>query len=204
MEPDRNMDLGAVIPELLKKHTSVRRVDLTGSRLAGGAAWWSDWDFLVEVTDFGAVSVALPALTKRLEPLSHLWDPLSLHAVYMMILKGPTRVDVIFNRPHQQEPPWIINSDTIALVNSHFWDWILWLAGKEARGTKNMVTKELEKMYGHLLAPLGCARSPGSIEEAVRDYLAAFKRQKSRFHTEVDPALGIEVIKGLKMMGFQL
>lgn len=186
------------------KHPAVRRVTLTGSRMRGNATEWSDWDFAVEVTDFEAVSVALPMLTKRLEPLTHLWDPLSRHAIYMMILKGPIKVDLIFDRPHQEEPPWVINSDTMALVNSHFWDWILWIANKEARGMKNMVREELEKMYTYLLAPLGCTRSPGSVEEAVRDYLVAFGRQKSLFDIEVDPALEKEVIKGLSMMGFQL
>jgi hypothetical protein len=122
----------------------------------------------------------------------------------MMILRGPVKIDLIFDRPHQQAPPWTINSDTIAQVNSHFWDWILWIASKEARGMWDMTRNELEKMYAHLLVPLGCTRSPGSVEEAVRDYLSAFGKQKSMLHVEVDPTLETEVINGLKTMGFQL
>jgi hypothetical protein len=55
-----------------------------------------------------------------------------------------------------------------------------------------------------LLAPLGCLRSPVSVEEAVRVYLAAFRRQKSLLNAEVDPSLETEVIKGLRDRGFRL
>ena len=198
------MDIGKIVPKLLRKHPGVKRVDLTGSRVRGDATEWSDWDFLIEVTDFEAVSVALPTLTKSLKPLSHLWDPLARHSIYMMILRGPVKIDLIFDRPHQQEPPWTISSDTIVGVNRHFWDWILWIASKECRGMENMAREELEKMYTHLLAPLGCTRIPGSVEEAVRDYLSAFGKQKIMLHVEADLTLETEVINGLKIMGFQL
>lgn len=201
---DKNIDISTIIPELLMKHPAVRSVVLAGSRMRGNATDQSDWDFSVEVTDFVAVSVALPILTNRLKPLSQLWDPLSRHACYMIILRGPIKVDIIFNRLQQQRPPWIINSDTIAQVNSHFWDWILWIAGKEISGRKNMVSDELKKMYVHLLEPLGCARSPNSVEEAVVYFVSSFRQQESLLHTKVDPALEIEVIKYLRRMGFQV
>jgi hypothetical protein len=191
------------VPHLLMKHPAILRVELTGSRLRGNASEWSDWDFSVETTDFRAVSAAIPVLTKSLNPLAHLWDPLSRHAVYMMILKGPIKVDLMFNRLQQKKSPWIISRDTLAQVNSHFWDWILWIASKEASGKKD-ASKELKKMYSFLLEPLGCTKRPNSVQEAVRGYLTAFKRQKNSLNTEVDPSLGTEVIKGLKKMGFQL
>jgi predicted nucleotidyltransferase len=196
-----DMDIVAIVPELLMKHPAVKQVALAGSRLRGDATEWSDWDFSVETTDFEAVSAALPTLTESLSPLTHLWDPLSRHTIYMMILKGPIKVDLMFNRLQQQKPPWIVNGDTLAQVNSHFWDWILWIAGKEVSGKKD-ASKELEKMYDFLLAPLGCAKKPNSVEEAVRDYLAAFKRQRNLLHIEIDPALEVEVIKGLKKMAY--
>jgi hypothetical protein len=121
----------------------------------------------------------------------------------MMILKGPIKVDLMFNRLQQKKSPWIISRDTLAQVNSHFWDWILWIASKEASGKKD-ASKELKKMYSFLLEPLGCTKRPNSVQEAVRGYLTAFKRQKNSLNTEVDPSLGTEVIKGLKKMGFQL
>jgi predicted nucleotidyltransferase len=201
---DSGMDIGAIVPKLLMEHPAVRIAAITGSRMRGDATEWSDWDFLVEVIDFEAVSAALPVITKSLKPLSHLWDPLSRHAVYMIILRGPVKIDIIFDRPHEKKPPWTINSYTIMQVNSHFWDWILWIASKEAQGARDMVGKEFKKMYDYLLAPMGCPKSPGSVEGAVRDYLAALEKQKRLFNVEVDPALEIEVIKGLRTMGFQI
>lgn len=198
------MNIDLIIPELIRKHPAVSQVTLTGSRQRGDATEWSDWDFLVETTDFEAVSIALPSLTESLNALIHLWDPLSRHAIYMMILKGPVKIDLIFDRPHPQEPPWTVSIDTIRLINSHFWDWILWIASKEASGKKDMSIKEFEKMYDYLLTPLGCSRSPGCVEEAVRAYLAAFRRQKSLLNIEVDQAVEIEVIRGLRKMGFEL
>jgi predicted nucleotidyltransferase len=199
-----NENIVEIVPRLLTKHPAVRQVVLTGSRMRGDATEWSDWDFVVETTNFEAVSIALPSLTESLEPLTHLWDPLSRHLTYMMILKGPIKVDICFDLLQQQRPPWVIDSDTISQVNSHFWDWILWIASKEASGKKDLSVKEYEKMYHYLLAPLGCLRSPDSIEEAVRVYLAAFRRQKSLLNAEVDQTLETEVIKGLRDRGFKL
>jgi hypothetical protein len=42
------------------------------------------------------------------------------------------------------------------------------------------------------------------VEEAVRDYLAAFKCQKSLLIVEVDQVLETEVIKDLRNRGFEL
>ncbi len=198
------MDIAAVIPQLVMNHPAVSSVALTGSRLRGNTTEWSDWDFLVETTNFEAVSAALPALTESLNPLTHLWDPLSRHAVYMMILRGPVKIDLIFDRPQQRKPAWTASDGTLAMINSHFWDWILWIAGKEASGKEGVSVKEFQKMYDYLLAPLGCTRTPGSVEEAVKCYLAAFQKQKSLLHLDISPALETEVIKGLKKMGFEL
>lgn len=198
------MDIGARVPELLTKHPDVISATLTGSRARGEAIRWSDWDFLVETADFEAVSGTLPALTEKLQPLSYLWDPLSHLHIFMLILKGPEKVDIIFDRPHQPESPWTVNQETLTRINGHFWDWIFWIGNKEARGNKDVVSKELAKMYTHLLKPLGCPKGPDSVEEAVSDYILAFQRKKSLFHIKVDSLLGNEVVKGLKAMGFQI
>ncbi|HEY32806.1 MAG TPA: nucleotidyltransferase domain-containing protein [Dehalococcoidia bacterium] len=198
------MDIGSLIPELLMKHLAVSSVTLTGSRLRGDATEWSDWDFLVETADFEAVSKALPSLTESLDPLNRLWDPLSHHKIYMIIIRGPVKIDLIFDHPQQPEPPWTVSSNTISLINSHFWDWILWLASKEVRRLHDVTREEFQKMCDNLLAPLGCLRIPSSVEEAVREYLTAFDRQKSLFKIEVDHKLETEVIKGLRVMGFKL
>jgi hypothetical protein len=44
-----------------------------------------------------------------------------------------------------------------------FWDWTLWLGGKALRGELQLVTDELAKMHGFLLAPLGVASAPTSL-----------------------------------------
>jgi len=115
-----NENISETVPGLLMKHPAVRKVVVTGSRKRGDATEWSDWDFLIETADFESVSIALPSLTESLEPLSHLWDPLSHHSIYMMILRGPTKVDICFDHLQQQRPPWVINNDSISQVNSHF------------------------------------------------------------------------------------
>jgi hypothetical protein len=124
----------------------------------------------------------------------------------MMILRGPTKVDLFFDRLHQPEPPWIINCDSLAQVNSHFWDWILWLASKEASGKweKEATGEELQKMYQHLLAPLGCTKIPGSVEEGVGDFLVAIGNKKSLFRININAALEAEVMKGLRAMGYRV
>jgi hypothetical protein len=186
------------------RHPVVSNVILTGSRSSGNAAEWSDWDFLIETADFEAVAKALPSLTESLNPLTRLWDPLSHHKVYMIIIRGPVKIDLIFDRLHQPEPPWTVNGNTISLINSHFWDWILWLASKKVRGFQDVTREEFQKMYDYLLAPLGCLRIPNSVEEAVTDYLNTFKHQENLLKIEVDRALETEVIKGLRAMGFKL
>ena len=199
-----DMNLAKIVPDLLKMHPAVRRVNLVGSRSKGLALKYSDWDFFVDTTDFDAVSTALPSLTQELDPLSYLWDPLSHQSVYMMILRGAIKVDIIFAHRQQQKPPWTVNSGTIIPINNHFWDWILWIASKEARGSMDIVSKEFKKMYSYLLAPLGCTRIPDSVEEAVREFILLFGEHKRLFNTVADPALETEVINGLKAMGFHL
>jgi hypothetical protein len=199
-----SMDLIKAVPASLKKHPAVKNVELTGSRQKGTATSWSDWDFMVETTDFDIISASLPGLVCSLEPISYLWDPLNDYWVFMTILKGPAKVDLIFNIPHQLEPPWSMNRDTLIEINSHFWDWIFWIGSKYMRGLDNMVREELEKMYSFLLAPLGTTFRPKSIEEAVNIYQLVFQKQEKLFQKEVDPTLATEVLQGLRTMGLKV
>ncbi|HEX2956960.1 MAG TPA: hypothetical protein VHO70_09005 [Chitinispirillaceae bacterium] len=198
------MDLTQAVPNSLKRHPAIKSVELAGSRKNNSATPWSDWDFTVETADFNIVSAALPGLTHNLERISYLWDPLYDRWIFMMILKGPVKVDLIFDIPHQLDPPWPVNSDTLQDINSHFWDWIFWIGGKQVRGLQDMVNQELQKMYSFLLTPLGVTARPNSVEEAVRLFLSTFHNQKFRFHQEIDPALETEVLKGLMLMGFNV
>jgi predicted nucleotidyltransferase len=201
---DRVMDLKTEVPLILKRHPAVKGVRLTGSRERGDATKWSDWDFLVETDNFETVADALPGLIAELGSLSYLWDPLSEHDIFMMILKGPVKVDIIFDRPHRPVPPWTVSRDNLGKIHNHFWDWIFWIAGKALNGKVVLVKRELRKMHIHLLAPLGCRISPASVEEAVNSYTTAFRAQEKCLNLKINRTLEKEVIKGLREMGFRV
>ncbi len=88
-------------------HPAVERIELVGSRAEGRETRWSDWDFGVRARDFPAIAEALPGLLAPLEALVEQWDRLSEHQCWMLILRGPVKVDLIFaEEPHDKEPPW--------------------------------------------------------------------------------------------------
>lgn len=160
----------------------MRRIELGGSRAEGRATEWSDWDFLVVARDLDAIAQALPGLLAPLEPLVQQWDRLSREWCWMLILRGPVKIDLIFpEEPHEDEPPWEPRADTLGAIDDHFWDWMLWLKGKEAAGKQELVAAELEKLFVHLLGPLGAESRPASIAEAVGAYRAARDRAEQRF-----------------------
>jgi len=178
----------------------IHRVDLTGSRARGTATALSDWDFLVTAADFGAVRDALPSLTAPLRPVVAQWDRLSRHWCYMMILAGPAKVDLIFDQPHPIEPPWLVTAATLAAIDDHFWDWALWLASKHLAGRNDVVTAELGKLHAHLLAPLGVAAIPDSLDEAVAGYEAARDGWEKRRRRRVSRTAETAVLPSLRQL----
>ena len=96
---------GAVV-NVLASDARIERVELAGSRARGTATALSDWDFVVTATDFEAVRDALPSLTEALRPVVAQWDRLSRNWCYMLILRGPAKVDLIFGQPHPVASPW--------------------------------------------------------------------------------------------------
>jgi hypothetical protein len=185
------VDLGTLVPELLRRHPSVRRVELVGSRARGTPTALSDWDFGVETDDLAALEPALPGLVAPLEPLAEQWDPLGEPPSYMLVLRGPVKLDLIFFHetvPHR--PPWRVGPDTLVALDAHFWDWILWLAAKRARRREELVLDELKKMHSFLLRPLGVDAAPATIEEAVGAYLSA--------SAEVERGLGMKAPRALR------
>jgi hypothetical protein len=186
-------DLHQRVTDIVCAHPQVRSVCLAGSRARGTATAHSDWDFQVDVADFPTVAGDLPALVQPLGPLAQLWDPLSRHHVYALILSGPVKVDLVFDVPHRPEPPWRPGADTALAIDAHFWDWLLWLVGKRHRGQWRLMHDELAKMYRHLLRPLGVAAVPDSLEEAAAEYLVARGRVERRFAVRVPRRLQEEV-----------
>ena len=175
-------------------HEAVRTIELAGSRAEGRATAFSDWDFVVATDDFPALARDLPDLCAPLAPLALQWDPLSPHQCWMLMLPGPTKVDLIFpDEPHELEPPWQSSRDNLAAIDRHFWDWALWLRSKEESGKRDLVVAELEKLFQHLLDPLGATTSPGSVAEAVSAYRDARATAERRFAYEVPRELELAV-----------
>jgi hypothetical protein len=176
------MDLAEQVIAGISPHPAVRSIELVGSRAEGRARELSDWDFRVEANDFAALVEVLPRLLAPLDPLAQQWDRLSREYCWMLIVPGPAKIDLIFpDEPHVDEPPWEPSRDNLDAIEAHFWDWMLWLGGKEATGQADLVASELEKLFEHLLEPLGVDHRPGSIAEAVAWYRSARDQAESRF-----------------------
>src|SRR5436190_3362575 len=91
----RAMDVVASVADALV-HPAVSTVVLVGSRAKGRATERSDYDFVVETTDFARVAEALPLLVAALDPLAQQWDRLADTMCWMVMLPGPVKVDLIF------------------------------------------------------------------------------------------------------------
>jgi hypothetical protein len=188
------MDLIERIVAAVEAHPAVREVRLIGSRAEGRATERSDWDFRVETNDFAAVADDLPRLCGAFDPLAQQWDRLSTEYCWMLMLHGPVKVDLIFvDEPHTDEPPWKPSPDNLAAMDAHFWDWMLWLRGKEEAGKEDLVAAELDKAFEHLLGPLGVRMAPSSIREALALYLNGRAQAERRFGRRVPRDLEAEV-----------
>jgi hypothetical protein len=119
----------------------------------------------------------------------------------MLMLPDPVKVDLIFpDVLHTPEPPRQPARDNLDAIDAHFWDWMLWLASKQARGNDDLVAAELEKAHEHLLAPLGAWRAPTAIAAAVDEYREARARAEARFGVVVDRRLDAAVAPVLARM----
>lgn len=180
------MALAEAVVRAVGSHPAVTEIELVGSRAEGRATERSDWDFAVRASDFATLTPDLPRLVEPLEPLVRQWDRLGDTRCYMLLLRGPVKVDLIFpDEPHAHEPPWQPAAGTLQGIDDHLWDWLLWLTSKEASGKRGRVLAELEKLHVHLLAPLGVNVVPATIGEAVSAYRPARDRAERRFGTRV-------------------
>lgn len=193
------MNLEETVTTAVSAHPAVEQIELIGSRAEGRVTEWSDWDFGVRARDFEAVAAALPGLLAPLQPLAQQWDRLSKEQCWMLILRGPSKVDLIFPyEPHEQEGPWQPLPETLAGIDDHFWDWVLWLRGKEAAGKGELLAAELKKLFAHLLGPLGAGAVPSSVADAVESYRSARDRAERRFGRTVSRAVEEEVAPSLR------
>jgi hypothetical protein len=195
-------DLVGVAVALVAKHPAVTRVELAGSRSRGTHEELSDWDFAVETADFAAVARDLPTLVAPLDPLAEQWEPMGHFPVYQVLLRGPTKVEYLFLE-HSQDamPPVNPSKETLFAINTHFWDWIWWLATKATVGRQDLVAEHLTQLYGHLLRPMGVETVPESIGAAIRAFLARRDELERHCGLSVPRALEDEVRRGIRRIG---
>lgn len=190
-------DVVTAIREALDGSKVVSSVVLGGSRARGTATALSDWDLYVEGEPEGMME-EIPEVVASFGPLAAFWEPLSEQAGYMGVMNGPTKVDVFpIGASRRIQPPWLLSADTLASIDGHFWDWTLWLGGKALRGERQLVADELVKMHGYLLASLGVASAPRSLDEVVALYRRARAEAVDAHGVAVNPELGRQVSEAL-------
>jgi hypothetical protein len=199
------MDLKAEIPKLLLRDPTVTSVQLAGSRERGDENALSDWDFVVETDDAGHLREEISHLVDSLNPLVGQWDRLGPVWCYMLILKGGVKVDIILEGTSQvDEPPWEVSPENLPAIDDHFWDWTLWLGSKCLKDDSDMVTRELTKMFDHLLEPLTVRQVPESIGEAISAYTVARDHHTDELGVTIELTLQSEVIEALRGSGLDI
>ncbi len=188
------MDIGAETPRLLMGHTHVQVASLAGSRAAGKAHDFSDWDFIVGTDDFDAVADDLPRLVEPLRPIAQQWDRYADHACYMLMLVGAVKVDLIFpDQRHELESAWQPSGDNLDAIDRHFWDWIVYVEQKRTGGHHEQVSTLLHDMHILMLKPMGIAEPPTSISQAVESYTIARHRLEQGYGVTVPRDLDDQV-----------
>lgn len=190
-----------VVPALVGAHSAVRDVVLVGSRERGDATKYSDWDFRVRTEDFSSVAAEIRSLVAPVRPLVAQWDRLSDEQCYMLIVDGPTKIDLLFDEPHAHEPPHTVSRKTLASIDAHFWDWTLWLTSKVEAGKDDVVRAELTKLTLHILSPLGTNDVPQTLVDAVAAYLPLLERHEARLGTTVPRQLRSQVEPLIRRQG---
>jgi hypothetical protein len=177
-------------------------VELAGSRSRGTEEELSDWDFAVTTTDFAAVARDLPALIAPLRPLGQQWEPLGHFHVYQVLLPGPTKVEYLFlDRSQPVMPTPEPGPATLDAINTHFWDWIWWIATKASIGRHELVAEHLAQLFDRLPDPIGVTERPADIAAAI-DAFVGRRDQLERDHgVTVSTALEEEVRTGIRRLG---
>ena len=191
-------DWVAVATSLLAEHPAVLSVEFAGSRSRGTHAELSDWDFAVETSDFDALARDLPALVAPLKPLAQQWEPMGHFPVYQVLLRGPTKIEYLFlTRSQEPLPALTPGPDTLAAINTHFWDWIWWLSTKASIGRTDLVAEHMPQLYERLLRPLGVPGIPDSIPAAAEAFIACRDVLEHEYNLNIDRALENEVLQGI-------
>ena len=174
-------DLVAVAIRLVSAHPAVTGAEFAGSRSRGEHHELSDWDVAVQTSDFAAVARDMHALVAPLEPIGEQWEPVGHFPVYQVMLRGPTKLEYLFLDESQDAMPALApGPDTLAAINTHFWDWIWWLITKDAAGRGDLVAEHMPQMHAHLLRPLGDRGGAGRHRRGDRRLRRAARRPRAR------------------------
>ena len=195
-------DLARTASQLVLNHPAVRHVELAGSRSRGTHEELSDWDFAVTTSDFAAIARDLPALVEPLHPLGQQWEPLGHFPVYQVLLPGPTKVEYLFLDHSQQAlPAPTPGAATLDAINTHFWDWIWWIATKASVGRHELVNEHTSQLFSYLLRPIGVAEPPATVEASIDAFVARRDELERDFGITVSRALEEEVRAGIRRLG---
>jgi len=195
-------DLTRTAIELVSNHPAVRHVELAGSRSRGTEEELSDWDFAVTTSDFAAVARDLPALVAPLRPLGQQWEPVGHFPVYQVLLPGPTKVEYLFlDRSQRAMPTPEPGPATLDAINTHFWDWIWWIATKASIGRHELVAEHLAQLFDRLLDPIGVTERPADIAAAIDAFVGRRDQLERDYGVTVSRALEEEVRAGIRRLG---
>lgn len=185
----------AAVKAALEAHPAVTSVELVGSRATGRVHELSDWDLYVQADDFASIFRDLPRLVEPIRPLHEFWDPYGRHYAYMVLLHGPTKLDLcLFDQPHEYEPPYEPpTTETLPAMDHHFWDWILWTEQKRLCGDEAQMRESLALMYTHMLQPMGVEDEPVTVRDALAAYLNARDRLERELGVTIDQTLEREI-----------
>jgi hypothetical protein len=151
----------------------------------------------VRTSSFEDAAVGIIRAAAQLDPapLAVFFDPLGTRPNLTVLLDGPVKVDLIFPEvPFEPAEPWEVSADTLPKVDAHFWDWILWLAAKQARGLIDVVEFSLEDVHRFILVPMGdAAGPPTTLDDAIERYEALRTQQVAALGVDLDPTLGHQV-----------
>jgi hypothetical protein len=114
------------------------------------------------------------------------------------MLRGPTKVEYLFLEQVQHpRPPVTPSKRTLDAINTHFWDWIWWLATKRAAGRHDLVSEHMPKLYRHVLRPIGVETIPGDIDAAIHAFLLRRDALERKYGVSISRALEDEIRRGV-------
>ena len=153
-------------------------------------------------SDFAAVARDLPALIAPLHPLGQQWEPLGHFPVYQVLLPGPTKVEYLFlDHSQQAMPAREPGPATLDAINTHFWDWIWWIATKASIGRNDLVAEHLPQLFDRLLRPIGVTEPPADIGAAIDAFISRRDELERDYGITVSRALEEEVRAGIRRLG---